>query len=156
VDADRSLGHLLARLAVVETRVRALVAARRARDPRPDDAYRGLYLSGKDVDRLLHDGAEPDVEVPGEAALRAEAAALADAGGDLRLVELGRAFQLDDTDLDLLLVAIAPDLDARFERLYGYLNDDVTRRRATVGLARRCATASTSATAPTRSSPPPS
>ena len=28
-----------------------------------------------------------------------------------------------------------PDLDSRFERLYGYLNDDVTRRRASVGLA---------------------
>ena len=30
---------------------------------------------------------------------------------------------------------MAPDLDSRFERLYGYLNDDVTRRRATIGLS---------------------
>ena len=36
--------------------------------------------------------------------------------------------------MDLLLLALAPDLDSRFERLYGYLNDDVTRRRATIGL----------------------
>ena len=35
----------------------------------------------------------------------------------------------------LLLVALAPDLDPRFERLYGYLHDDVSRRRASVGLA---------------------
>ena len=28
-----------------------------------------------------------------------------------------------------------PDLDCRFEKLYGYLNDDVTRRRASIGLA---------------------
>ncbi len=33
------------------------------------------------------------------------------------------------------MVALLPDLDSRFERLYGYLNDDVTRRRASVGLA---------------------
>ena len=33
-------------------------------------------------------------------------------------------------DVDVLLVALAPDIDAAFERLYGYLNDDVTRRRA--------------------------
>ena len=33
------------------------------------------------------------------------------------------------------VVALLPDLDSRFERLYGYLNDDVTRRRASVGLA---------------------
>ena len=42
-----------------------------------------------------------------------------------------------DLDVELLLVALAPDLDTRFERLYGYLNDDVTRRRATIGLALR-------------------
>ena len=35
----------------------------------------------------------------------------------------------------MLLVALAPDLDPSFEKLYGYLNDDVTRRRASVGLA---------------------
>jgi hypothetical protein len=33
------------------------------------------------------------------------------------------------------LVALAPDLDPRFERLYGYLHDDVSRRRASIGLA---------------------
>ena len=33
------------------------------------------------------------------------------------------------------MIALLPDLDSRFERLYGYLNDDVTRRRASVGLA---------------------
>ena len=30
---------------------------------------------------------------------------------------------------------MAPDIDDRFERYYGYLNDDVTRRRVSVGLA---------------------
>ena len=40
-------------------------------------------------------------------------------------------------DEALLLVALAPDVDSRFEQFYGYLNDDVTRRRATVGLALR-------------------
>ena len=32
-------------------------------------------------------------------------------------------------------MALAPDLDPRDQRLYAYLNDDVTRRRAQVGLA---------------------
>ncbi|GAA1304644.1 ATP-binding protein [Saccharothrix xinjiangensis] len=39
--------------------------------------------------------------------------------------------------MELLLVALAPDVDSRFEQFYGYLNDDVTRRRATAGLALR-------------------
>ena len=54
---------------------------------------------------------------------------------DARLRTLQRAFGLDLVDVDLLLIALAPDQDARFERLYGYLHDDVTRRRASVGLA---------------------
>ena len=42
----------------------------------------------------------------------------------------------------LLVIALLPDLDSRFERLYGYLNDDVTRRRASIGLALELAGAS--------------
>ena len=57
------------------------------------------------------------------------------AGSDVRLRGLARAFGLEPVDVDLLLVALAPDLDPRFERLYGYLHDDVSRRRASVGLA---------------------
>ncbi len=47
------------------------------------------------------------------------------------------AGQLGLTELDvrILLIALAPDLDRTFEPLYGYLNDDVSRRRATTGLA---------------------
>jgi hypothetical protein len=46
-----------------------------------------------------------------------------------------RAFELSPLDVELLLVALAPDLEPRFERLYGYLHDDVSRRRASIGLA---------------------
>ncbi|MFL6117413.1 MAG: ATP-binding protein, partial [Catenulispora sp.] len=44
-------------------------------------------------------------------------------------------FGLTPLDVEILLIAVAPDLDSRFEALYGYLNDDVTRRRPTIGLA---------------------
>ena len=60
----------------------------------------------------------------------------AEAGGhDIRLRRLARAFELAPDDVELLLIALAPDLDPRFERLYGYLHDDVSRRRASAGLA---------------------
>ncbi|MFJ3580993.1 AAA family ATPase [Streptomyces sp. NPDC090127] len=52
-----------------------------------------------------------------------------------RLRRLAEAFALSPVDEELLLVALAPDVDARFEALYGYLNDDLTRRRPTIGLA---------------------
>ncbi|KOU98108.1 MULTISPECIES: ATP-binding protein [Streptomyces] len=115
-----------ARLRLVEERVRLAVDLRRAVDPDPDDPYRGQYLTPEAVARIL-DG-EPAPELP----------ALAPAGPPppgSPLDVLTTRFGLEPLDVDLLLVALAPDLDARFERLYGYLNDDLTRRRPTVGLA---------------------
>ena len=56
---------------------------------------------------------------------------------------LARNASLTAFELRLLVIALVPDLDSRFERLYGYLNDDVTRRRASIGLALELAGAST-------------
>jgi hypothetical protein len=135
---DPSLAYLIARLQALEERVRTAVAARRVVDPAPDDPFRGLYLSAEAVDRLLEPGdtgGTPDVPSADIAAVEQQADQWESAGAVIRLRRLQRLFALDDRDVALLLVAMAPDLDARFERLYGYLNDDVTRRRATIGLA---------------------
>lgn len=48
---------------------------------------------------------------------------------------LAEAFGLADFDLDVILLALAPELDLRYERLYAFLQDDVTRKRPTVDLA---------------------
>ena len=106
---------------------------RRRDDPAPDDPFRGLYLTDEDVDRLLAARA-PGPPRDDEAVREVEQACTA-AGTPSRLRELQRACGLTDLDVEILLAALVPDLDARFERLYGYLNDDVTRRRATIGLA---------------------
>ncbi|WUH78922.1 ATP-binding protein [Streptomyces sp. NBC_00435] len=114
-----------ARLRTVEERVRQAVALRRAVDPDPDDPYRGQYLTPEAVARILDARYDPG--------LPALAPAGPPPGSPLDL--LATRFALAPLDLDLLLVALAPDLDIRFEQLYGYLNDDLTRRRPTVALA---------------------
>ena len=139
-ERDPSVAHLRLCLGLLADRVEGEVARRRAADPAIDDPFRGLYITDAEVDGLLADG----MTVPPRAhtALadrrnRIEAAAdRAETGGNrLRLRALQRSFGLDAADLDLWLVAIAPDVDPRFERLYGYLHDDVSRRRASTGLA---------------------
>ncbi len=142
--AADSLAYLLGRATLVEQRVRALVVDRRAGDPHPDDPFRGLYLTDETVDRLLDDTAAEavDIDVEPLAELDARAGAAEADGADLRLRRLARDAALSALDVELLLIALLPDLDSRFERLYGYLNDDVTRRRASVGLALQLAGAS--------------
>jgi ATPase family associated with various cellular activities (AAA) len=147
--ADPSLAHLLGRVGVVEERIRLLVASRRAEDPQPDDPFRGLYLSDEAVDRLLGVPAPAkegwqDRGLAGISPRLLQCEELADTaeaqGHRLRLRELASTFGLSPLDVDLLLVALAADLDPRFEQLFGYLNDDVTRRRpsAAVALALCC------------------
>ena len=136
--ADASLIHLLRRLELIEARVRAAVARRRTTDPETDDRFRGLYISQAHVDRLLAEKSAPPPPDAGAAQARDDIEATADAaeraGADPRLRRLARNFRLDEIDIELLLIAMAPDVDARFERLFGYLQDDVSRRRASVGL----------------------
>ena len=115
-----SLQSLFTRLTSVESRVQSAVARRRMQDPDPDDRFRGLYISEAQVDGLL----APQLHAEGTTQATVP-----------RLEKLAAEFALDEVDIELLLVAIAPDLDHRFERLYGYLHDDVSRRRSSIGLA---------------------
>ncbi|MER0240637.1 ATP-binding protein [Streptomyces sp. HSW2009] len=123
---EEAVPYLWRRLRLVEERVRVAVAARRAGDPYPDDPYLGQYLSPEAAARVLAEPAD-------RFGLSAPPAAQPPPGSVIE--RLAGAFGLAPIDVDLLLIAVAPDLDARFERLYGYLNDDLTRRRPTVGLA---------------------
>ncbi|MFD3971063.1 ATP-binding protein [Streptomyces cyaneofuscatus] len=118
------------RLGRVEQRVRHTVAARRATDPEPDDPYRGQYLTPDAVERVLE---SRDAFAPVPPYGDEPPAYVTEPGS--RLGGLVRSFGLAELDVELLLVAMAPDIDARFERLYGYLNDDLTRRRPAIGLA---------------------
>ena len=52
----------------------------------------------------------------------------------LHLDYLRRVFALSLDDFDILLLGLAPALDRRYERLYGFLQDDVTKREPTVNL----------------------
>ncbi|MYR62871.1 ATP-binding protein, partial [Streptomyces sp. SID625] len=134
--------------------VALLVGRRSADDPTADDPLRGLYLSQDAVRHLLHPA--PPAPEPADASADASAAVLTDGGRDSpyrqdspgvlggwdgpgdrddRLARLAARLGLGELDTALLLVALAPDLDRSFEPLYGYLNDDVSRRRATVALA---------------------
>ncbi|WP_327177123.1 ATP-binding protein [Streptomyces sp. NBC_01335] len=122
-DADHAT-PLLARLAELRERAALLVEYRSADDPTANDPLRGLYVSKEAAEHLLRP-AEP---------LRLGVAEPVDAYAD-RLTDLAVRLGLTGLDALLLLVALAPDLDRSFESLYGYLNDDVSRRRATAALA---------------------
>ncbi|MEV0908265.1 ATP-binding protein [Streptomyces hokutonensis] len=117
---------LLKCLGLLRERVSALVEARRAGDPSEGDPLRGLYVSAERVEHLLAGCERIPVELDD---------AYGGAGADDALGEVAVRFGLTPLDIHILLTALAPDVDRDFEPLYGYLNDDVGRRRASVALA---------------------
>ncbi|MFH8532777.1 ATP-binding protein [Streptomyces tendae] len=131
-DSGRSLSD---RLTVLRDRVAALVEHRTADDPTADDPLRGLYLPDEAVHHLLRTWPSADAESMAAATAVEPVAAGAPAGPGDRLARLAGRMRLTELDTAALLVALAPDVDRTFEPLYGYLNNDVSRRRATVGLA---------------------
>jgi AAA+ superfamily predicted ATPase len=146
---DSSLEHLLARLEQIDLRVQSAVhRARKAHLGDPD--FQGLCISEEEVDRLLRKPcglplwagrelisestsiSEPVSQTTASIAERQRESLRA--GVRLRLAELAQLFRLDELDLDILLVCLAPEMDLRYEKLYAYLQDDVTRKRPSVDL----------------------
>jgi SpoVK/Ycf46/Vps4 family AAA+-type ATPase len=105
----------------------------------PDDRFRGLYVGEADLAPLLR--REPGAPTFGgtDVAWRDDETP---APGS-RLAWLADEYTLARFDLDVIVLALAADVDLRYERLYAYLHDDVTRRRPSVDLALNlfCATA---------------
>jgi Winged helix domain, variant/ATPase family associated with various cellular activities (AAA) len=105
------------------------------------DPYRGLYISDQDADGDL--SAVPLLDPPSDYVQALESVrrrwrdnarpAPDDANDALR--DLVRAAQLDEFDRGVILLCLAPEIDLRYQRIYAYLHDDVTRKNPSVDLA---------------------
>jgi ATP-dependent 26S proteasome regulatory subunit len=143
-----SLEHLQAELERIDVLIRREIRRWQLAGQDPSDRFRGLYLSDHQAEAL---SARPFATSWGQtvtlpknerrAFAKAEAQAVAraaasarQAGKPTRLAHLASAFSLDRFDLDALLICLAPALDLRYGHVYGYLQDDVTRKAPSVNL----------------------
>lgn len=146
--------HLLAELERVSLMVHAEILRLRAVNQLTDSQFRGLYVSDEQVDGILHPQSQetangdggPAVSASGivarriaecEQQLEARCAASIAEGVVLPLERLAKLYGLSHRERDVLLLALAPELDSSFETLYSYAQNDVTRKRPTVGLILR-------------------
>jgi len=148
--------RLVAALKRLDARLVQAMQAAQAAYGAGSDPFRGLHISPQEVTRLLArppfvsplvgpsneplaEPASPAIAIPGSngGAAATPALPLVSAEPDPAdpLARLKAIFQLSSFDMDLLVVALAPELDLRYERLYAYLQDDVAKRRPTVDLA---------------------
>jgi ATP-dependent 26S proteasome regulatory subunit len=106
------------------------------------DEFRGLYISDEQVNSLINQelGYEGETSIAEELTERAEVLRTSDdsqCNEDVAWRRLADEFSLSTIEQDILLLALAPELDLKYETLYGYLNNDVTRKWPTHDLALR-------------------
>jgi hypothetical protein len=100
------------------------------------DEIRGLYVSDRQIESLLARAAAVPGTLDGPT-MEAQSldARLEREGSPLRA--LARRFGLAPFERDVLLLALAVELDLKYEQVIGYLNNDVMRRWPTLDLALR-------------------
>ncbi len=146
-----SLQHILAELERLDLLLR--IQAWRARQGRGEAGeLAAFYIPEAEADEFLDKAIgtpvwagvplPPELQETAQATLDRLAQEIArhtadslDQGVPLRLAGLSRIFGLTEFDLHVILLCLAPELDRGYERLYGYLHDDVTRRQPTADLA---------------------
>lgn len=116
---------------------------------KPENLWGMVHVTDAEVDAYLASDyispAELPVEIDAALAELWEAARLARRAIDariaatheceLRLASLQDCCGLSDLQCDLLLVGLLPELDSRYRRLFGYLQDDASRTQPVVELA---------------------
>ncbi len=88
--------------------------------------------SSDEINALLQSTRSSGFEQPSPGWPAAAAAAPADAAGPLAAIR--RTFGLSREEAEMVLVAVGPELDPRLKRVYGFLHDNLTLDRASVGL----------------------
>ncbi len=148
---DLNLHYLHAELQRIGALVQREVRRWQLAGQDPTDDFRGLYLSDAQAVALSErpvatSWGQTVALPPDEARAFADAVRVAEEharrveqkakrlGQRLRLRHLRTVFALDQFSSDALLICLAPHLDLRYETLYGYLQNDVTRTHPTVNL----------------------
>jgi hypothetical protein len=122
-----ALRSLDVRLSAAADAIRVLFGPESTRD-----MFRGLHIKPADLERTL--GRTPVAPLLGPLGGGTPILSSEQLQGT-RFDRLRALYELSSFELDVLLVALAPEIDARYERIYAFIQDDVTRKRPTVDLA---------------------
>lgn len=139
--------HLAAEFAYLDLLMRREVLRwRRGLPKQTQDIFKPVYIADREIDQLLGEvsNSNPtefeDIE-PSTAAARDEIEQRKqislERGVALFLVQLTNIFRLTPTEEQIVMICLAPEFDLKYERVYAYLQDDISRRRVNVDLILR-------------------
>lgn len=141
---EDNYSYLAAELEKLDGLLRLRVATLRQEwQARPESTGHHLYISHEEVDWLLRGLAEEtnaeqaelhQTVVTLQREIDEKTKASLERGVFLGLPQLARLFSLSAFEVQAVLICAAPELRRVYDRVYAYLQDDITRKRASVDL----------------------
>lgn len=144
-----SIEHLMAELERIDLLISTFVGRAR-RLFVSDQQFQGLYISEQEIEQLLsHPAGLPkwafdkdqlnadgfknrldqlSIEINTQKRISLET------GIELRLEKIEKIFGLKPVEIDILLICLIPEMDTRYEKIFAYLQDDVTQKRPSIDL----------------------
>ena len=137
---QNSLAHLVDELRRLDMLLQRHIATRRPRRLAAQGlaVSKGVYITHAEVDALLAQEASDDAQPRALASeplittIAAKITASAQRGVFLSLPYIAQLFSLSPLEVQTLIVCLAPELRRKYDTLYAYLQDDVTRKRPSV------------------------
>lgn len=129
----QSLQHLQTALAWIDELIQQAIQRANDSGQNPNDQLRGLIITEDDVSKYLAQSPLSAIWTS-DNQIQISPIIPANANPNLPFIRFIQQFNLSDLDAFILLICLAPELDRRYERLYAYLQDDVTLRRPTLNL----------------------
>jgi SpoVK/Ycf46/Vps4 family AAA+-type ATPase len=143
-----TLAHLKDELQRLDLLIEHAVA--RGKTSRGRETIAGPYISEPEVRALVSPSPAAGADATGPETnrlweriqvhsqnIRARIDASRSQGVRLHLPRLARIFGLSPFEMDVLLICLAPEMDLKYQRLYGFLHDDATRRHASIALVQK-------------------
>lgn len=144
-----SLEHLVDELRRIDIMIRLQILRSRMMVQGDMAEFRGLCIKEEEIDAILSEGDSFGIQMernhPNPKPLQDNLATLEirisekkanslRRGTMLRLEQLRELFLLSSFDAEVLLISLILELDRKYEMLYSYLQDDVTKKRPSVDL----------------------
>ena len=120
----------------------------RLKDTTKNDKFRGLFISEQEINSLFQNidpNSLPEEEDADIEDLKAPLAKVEENINSkklnslknnvyLSLPHLSKLFGLTKFEEEVIIICLAPELDKKYEKLYSYLNDDITQKNPTLDL----------------------
>ena len=109
--------------------------------------FQGIVITPKEISTLLKQENKKNQEdnsveeelkkqiIKKEATISEKVSSIINQGRNLSLYHISRLFQLTNFEKELILICLATEINKKYEKIYGYLNDDLTKKNPSINMA---------------------